>query len=48
MKQQRINELESSIQKLENDLVVANLRGKDTTEILNELDVVEADLESLK
>lgn len=47
-KQQRITELESSIQKLENDLVVANLRGKDITEILNELDAVEAELESLK
>lgn len=48
VKQQRINELESSIQKLENDLVVANLRGKDITEILNEIDEVEAELENLK
>ena len=46
--QQQINELESSIQKLENELVVANLRGKDITEILNELDAAEAELNALK
>lgn len=47
-KQQRINELELSIQKLESDLVVANLRGKDISEILKKLDSVEAELNTLK
>lgn len=48
VKQQRINELKSSIQKLESDLVVANLRGKDIAEILNKLDAAEAELKSMK
>lgn len=41
---QKQEEIKSRIAKLENDLIIANLRGKDITEILKQLDEAEAEL----
>lgn len=43
----KISDIESEIQKLEQDLIVANLRGKDISDILKDLEEVEKELASL-
>ena len=47
-KQQKILELKAQIKQLEQELLIAGMRGKDTTDIIVELDILEAELESLK
>lgn len=46
--QQNILELEAQIKQLKQELLIAGMRGKDTTEIIAELDTLEAELENLK